>query len=578
MSKLDQPGFELSADVLVIGGGPAASWAALAAADAGADVVIADKGYLGASGAFAAATSGARVVPPLAELRDPVKFERYALGGHLAVHAWWDRLLDVTYEKAPKIYEWGGYEQPVMNGRPAYRGLQGSETMRIMRRQVKKSGITILDQSPALELLVDDTGAVAGARGLRRQENQPWTVKAGAVILASGGCAWMSRALGCNTNTGDGLLMAAEAGGELSGMEFSAHYSLAPYDGSSMTKTAFYRYGTYTDEAGNEITGLTRNGHRSTSAIAKALLKGPVYCKLDNGTEDPRVQRMLRLSQPNFFTTYDRLGIDPFNQRFRINLVLEGTVRGTGGIRIINEDCGTTVEGLYAAGDAATRELNCGAFTGGAGPNMTWAIGSGNIAGQAAARHARELGRRATERKVHPVGGAGLVARPGPAGAYDANEIVKGVQAEILPLDKNIFRTAEGLTASLSQLDELWEIVNRSPIQETALDIQRSREAAALVAAARWSYFAGLERKETRGMHKRMDYPQLDPAQRHYLAVGGLDALWTRRVPVLEPVVPEPSTIEKHETYQSPTLSSLAGESSSRPAVALGAPDRRVAA
>ncbi|WP_407990265.1 FAD-dependent oxidoreductase [Kitasatospora sp. CMC57] len=35
---------ELSTDVLVVGGGPAATWAALDAARAGADVVLADEG------------------------------------------------------------------------------------------------------------------------------------------------------------------------------------------------------------------------------------------------------------------------------------------------------------------------------------------------------------------------------------------------------------------------------------------------------------------------------------------------------------------------------------------------------
>ena len=43
---------ELTADVLVIGGGPAGAWAELAAADEGASVVIAEKGYLGTSGPF----------------------------------------------------------------------------------------------------------------------------------------------------------------------------------------------------------------------------------------------------------------------------------------------------------------------------------------------------------------------------------------------------------------------------------------------------------------------------------------------------------------------------------------------
>jgi len=96
MSHLDDDGIELKTDVLVIGGGPAAAWAAIAARERGAEVVVVDKGYVGASGAFAASTAGYKVVPPIAELRDPVKFERYAMGGSLARHRWWDRLLEIT--------------------------------------------------------------------------------------------------------------------------------------------------------------------------------------------------------------------------------------------------------------------------------------------------------------------------------------------------------------------------------------------------------------------------------------------------------------------------------------------------
>ncbi|MFJ2598691.1 FAD-dependent oxidoreductase [Streptomyces erythrochromogenes] len=55
---------DLATDVLVVGGGPAAAWAALAAARAGARVVLADKGYCGTSGATAAGGTGVRYVPP----------------------------------------------------------------------------------------------------------------------------------------------------------------------------------------------------------------------------------------------------------------------------------------------------------------------------------------------------------------------------------------------------------------------------------------------------------------------------------------------------------------------------------
>jgi pyruvate/2-oxoglutarate dehydrogenase complex dihydrolipoamide dehydrogenase (E3) component len=44
----------LPADVLVVGGGPAGTRAAIKAAQAGADVVLADKGRCGSSGATAA--------------------------------------------------------------------------------------------------------------------------------------------------------------------------------------------------------------------------------------------------------------------------------------------------------------------------------------------------------------------------------------------------------------------------------------------------------------------------------------------------------------------------------------------
>src|SRR5690606_40503823 len=92
----------------------------------------------------------------------------------------------------------------------------------------------------------------------------------------------------------------------------------------------------------------------SSDLIARALLREKVYCVLDRA--DAGTRQRMRLGQPNFFLTFDRLGIDPFTQRFPVTLLLEGTVRGTGGIRIVSGDCATSVPGLYVAGDAATRE------------------------------------------------------------------------------------------------------------------------------------------------------------------------------------------------------------------------------
>ena len=43
-----------------------------------------------------------------------------------------------------------------------------------------------------------------------------------------------------------------------------------------------------------------------------------------------------------------------------------------------------------------------------------------------------------------------------------------------------------------------------------------------------------LARTETRGMHRRLDYTEADPTQRHAFASGGLDEVWVRHLPKVE--------------------------------------------
>jgi flavin-dependent dehydrogenase len=319
---------EFDADVLVIGGGPAGTWAAIGAAEQGARVVLADKGFCGTSGATAAAGTGVWYVDPEPSLREAAMANREKLGGHLQDRRWMARVLDRTYEQSNRLADWG-YPYPVDdNGKSRRNSLQGPEYMRLMRKRTKQAGVTILDHSPALELLVDEDGSVAGASGLRRQKHDRWTVRSKAVVIATGGCAFLSKTLGSNVLTGDGYLMAAEAGAEFSSMEFSNPYAISAAFGS-VTKTLFYGWATFTYEDGSVVPGAASKGGRS--AIARALTERPVYARLDKADGD--VQHQMRISQPNFFLPFDRTGIDPFADRFPVTLRLEGTVRGTGGLR-----------------------------------------------------------------------------------------------------------------------------------------------------------------------------------------------------------------------------------------------------
>jgi succinate dehydrogenase/fumarate reductase flavoprotein subunit len=514
---------QIRTDVLVVGGGPAGTWAAIKAAQAGADVVLADKGYTGASGATASVGTGIWYVEDVPELREAAMVSREALGGHLADRDWMARVLDETYARVDELARIQRYPFPVDDdGKPIRGDLQGPEYMRRQRSRVSRLGVRILDHTPAVELLLDDDGVVSGAVALDRRTGATVHIQAGAVVLATGGCAFQSKTLGCDVNTGDGALMAVEVGAVLSGMEFSSAYAIA-VKGTSLTKTAYYSWATFYRADKTVLEGAASYGGRSV--IAKTLLTEPVFARIDRAS--PAEQTAMRRGQPNFFLVFDRLGIDPFTEFFEITLLAEGTVRGTGGVRVAGYDCASDVPGLYVAGDTATRELICGGFSGGGSHNAAWAASSGSWAGHGAAAFAisRRTARAPGPAGLRPAGTAGR--RPHGPIALDYRAVVAEVQRQVLPYDVNYLRHGDRLRPALDSLDHAWAAV-RQGLGGTGEDIFRAREAAAMVAHGRWMFHAALARTESRGMHKRRDRPGLDPAQHHRLLTGGLDDVWSK--------------------------------------------------
>lgn len=516
---------DLVADVLVIGGGPAASWAALAATSEGARVVVVDKGYLGTSGATAPSNTGTWFVPPGVG-REAAIERRQKLNGGLAIPRWVDRTLHRAWQGLHTLAEWGYKFPNDDSGKPYLTNLRGPDYMAFMRRRVLRGGVAILDHHPALELL-SESGVIAGAAGVDRQRNRSWSVRAGAVVLASGGCAFGERMLGATGLTGDGYLMAAEAGATLSGMEFSAQYACTPKN-TSLSKGVPFAWASYYHEDGTRID--TANQERF-APVAKALLEGPVWGRFDKGI--PELNGWLRQGQPNCFLPHDRAGIDPFTQKFEVMLRCEGTVRGVGGIKLVADDCSTGVPGLYAAGDAASRERVTGAITGGGGPNSSWAIASGNWAGTAAARYAAREGGNMAERNVVAMGRVGLrpakVARPD----VRAAEAVQIVRDEFLPIDHNFYRNETTLRKSLAKFDRAWCDV-RDHLSGSGADAVKTREAAALVASSRWAFASGLARAESRGMQRRVDLPATDPQFVCAFEATGLDHIEVKRCAIAD--------------------------------------------
>jgi succinate dehydrogenase/fumarate reductase flavoprotein subunit len=488
---------EYHVDVLVLGGGPAGTWAATSASAKGAKVLLADKGFCGTSGATAPSGTRVWIVDPIS--RERVKSLRLIRGEHLNSNEWMESVLHQTYNNIKRLDAWG-YPFPIHdNQSKIFDSLQGPEYMRVMRKCVKKYGATILDHSPALGLLTNSFGAVCGAHGINRQTNETWTVYAKSVVMATGGCAFMSKVIGCLGLTGDGLLMSAEVGAELSGMEFSNRYGISP-EWSTITKAFYYDFATYYKEDGTVINDITE------IKLAELLLKEKVYLKIDKVDEE--IKKYMRSSQPNFWLQFDRMGIDPFTDKFPITLRLEGSVRGTGGVNIKSKKCETSVAGLFAAGDVATREPVSGAYSGGGDINSAWAISSGFWAGNAAADYSKTV--------VEDT-----ITLQQPIKDIDVNLAYKVIKEEVLPLDKNFFRNQESMEKSIEKFNKVWNSSPTAPV-----DPVKNKEALSLIAVARWMYSSALIRKESRGMHIRTDYPNKDPKQTcRYIITGVEDVI-----------------------------------------------------
>ncbi|MGS2806291.1 FAD-binding protein [Nocardia sp. MW-W600-9] len=504
----------IETDVLILGGGPAGLWAAVSAAATGARVVLVDKSRCGSSGPTVYGSTMIWDVAP-GHSRADVVDTALARGGGLADAGWLHRVVDETHRR---LQVWSGTRHRVPDtagGDPPVVHLDGASYLRRLRRGALEAGVRILDHHPALQLLVDPAGTVVGAAGIQRHNRfRPWTVRAGAVVVATGGCAFLSGGAGTEVNTGEGLLMAAEAGAELSGMEFSSAYGLAPvlarvHPNPAVAPGLSVRFAALYDEAGAELPG------RYPAALAALADGGRVFAALHEVPDTVR-------------HWLSRHGAVDAAGRVPVRAVLEGTVLGAGGVALTGPDCATTVRGLYVAGAVAGREVVTGAAGATGGLSGAWALASGTWAGEGAAAFAV-----ATERatSARPVAGAGL----GPHAHIDPRSVIGLVQEHTLPLRRSYRRSAGSLADSIAELDIMWPGAQFELGGIGAAQI-RARQAAALLAVARWAGYSALVRTESRGIHRRIDHPLAVPEWQVRQRCGGLDEVWVRRAVADDPL------------------------------------------
>jgi len=236
-------GFDLSnpaaeTDVLVIGGGGAGASAALLAQENGARVILVTKLRFGDANTMMA--QGGIQAADRPEDSPAIHYLDVIGGGHFTNVP---ELVEALVMDAPFVIKWledlgmmfdkepdgtmmeehgGGTSRKRMHSARDY---SGAEIMRTLRDEVRnrEDEITVIEFSPAVELVLDDEGQIAGAVVMNLETGVYHFIAAKAVVLATGGGGRLHYQGFPTTNhygaTADGVVLAYRVGAPLGYLE-----------------------------------------------------------------------------------------------------------------------------------------------------------------------------------------------------------------------------------------------------------------------------------------------------------------------------------------------------------------------
>ncbi|MGW1282698.1 fumarate reductase/succinate dehydrogenase flavoprotein subunit [Streptomyces sp. NPDC002586] len=374
---------ELTCDVLVIGGGTAGTMAALTAAERGANVLLLEKAHVRHSGALAMGMDGVNnaVVPGRAEPDDYVAEITRANDGIVDQStvrqtatrgfAMVQRLesYGVKFEKdehgeyaVRQVHRSGSYVLPMPEGKDVKKVLY-----RQLRRREMRERIRIENRLMPVRVLTAE-GRAVGAAGFHTRTGAFVTVRAGAVILATGACGrlglpasgYLYGTYENPTNAGDGYAMAYHAGAELTGIEcFQINPLIKDYNGPACAYVANPFGGYQVNRHGERFVDSDYWSGQMMAEFAAEVAgdRGPVYLKLSHLPEESvsALESILhsteRLTRGTF---HAGRGHDYRTHDVEMHISEIGLCGGhsASGVRV-DDHARTTVPRLYAAGDLA---------------------------------------------------------------------------------------------------------------------------------------------------------------------------------------------------------------------------------
>ncbi|MBM6997734.1 FAD-binding protein [Paenibacillus sp. DXFW5] len=530
----------LQTDVLVVGSGAAGLMAARAAADEGARVILTDKSLISRGGATILAQMTVAVALGEAEEDNPeVHFEDTMKGSRgLAdpniVRAVVERGPEVILEAEGYGVKWartpdGKRSQAFAPGHSKARCVYvdilntGGATAAGLKKAIWKDEKIQRLKNVMITKVVVEEGRAVGAIGFEMEAYRPISIAASSVILATGGLTEVYERNSASANmTGDGFVLAAEAGAEVRDMEMVQFFPIAhlfpPLVGIDPIMWDPFRYKLggrllngqmeeFMDKYNGEVAG------KYTAARDQTTLA--IFREVEAGRGTPHGGAYLDFTmvpeeklKEAFGPVIDILrnqGVDLTKDMVEVAPMAHFML---GGVRV-DEAMHTRVPGLLASGELIYGMHGANRLSGNA---ITEALVTGRIAGETAAREKRnELDeaavRRAFDREMerltqfwHPV----------PVDRDTASlQTFKRKLQQIMWKGAGPLRTESGLQEALEDLRALREELNSISLAKQdkfALSLFEKLEAANMLKVSEAIVLGALERKETRGAHVRLDY------------------------------------------------------------------------
>ncbi|MCI3245425.1 fumarate reductase/succinate dehydrogenase flavoprotein subunit [Streptomyces spinosisporus] len=521
---------EIRCDVLVVGGGTAGTMAALTAAEHGANVLLLEKAHVRHSGALAMGMDGVNnaVIPGRAEPDDYVAEITRANDGIVDQStvrqtatrgfAMVQRLesYGVKFEKdehgdyaVRQVHRSGSYVLPMPEGKDVKKVLY-----RQLRRREMRERIRIENRVMPVRVLTAG-GRAVGAAGFNTRTGAFVTVRAGAVILATGACGrlglpasgYLYGTYENPTNAGDGYAMAYHAGAELTGIEcFQINPLIKDYNGPACAYVANPFGGYQVNRHGERFVDSDYWSGQMMAEFAAEVAsdRGPVYLKLSHLPEESvsALESILHSTErPTRGTFHAGRGHDYRTHDVEMHISEIGLCGGhsASGVRV-DDHARTTVPGLYAAGDLACVPHNY----------MIGAFVFGDLAGADASQYQPYEGELPKEqlRAAHE-----LIYRPlrnpdGPPQPQVEYKLRRFVNDYVAP-PKSGARLSLALEAFERMHDDIARMGARTPHE-----LMRCAEVSFIRDCAEMAARASLARTESRwGLyHDRLDHPRRDDA------------------------------------------------------------------